>query len=85
VDGPLASVRGRPPEEVDYAGSAAPLQSVWLAVRSALREVLEHVTLADVATADLPEAVRLRAAEPHVWHTASTTLPPDADPGAAGL
>ena len=76
VDGPLASVRGQPPEDVAYAGSAVPLQSVWLAVRSALREVLEHVTLADLATADLPEAVQRRAAEPHVWHTAATRLPP---------
>ena len=70
VDGPLASVRGQQPEDVVYTGSAVPLQSVWLAVRSALREVLEHVTLADLATADLPAAVQRRAAEPHVWHTA---------------
>jgi Rrf2 family protein len=74
---------GLPPEEVAYAGSAVPLQSVWLAVRSALREVLEHVTLADLATADLPEAVQRRAAEPHVWHTAATTLPAGGRPGPA--
>ena len=74
VDGPLASVRGQRPEEVEYAGSALPLQSVWLAVRSALREVLEHVTLADLATDALPEAIRERAAEPHVWHTAETHI-----------
>ncbi len=76
VDGPLASVRGQRPEDVHYDGAAAPLQSVWLAVRSALREVLEHVTLADVATGCLPEPVSRRAAEPHVWHTAETRLPP---------
>jgi Rrf2 family protein len=76
VDGPLASVRGQRPEEVAYTGAAEPLQSVWLAVRSALREVLEQVTLADLATADLPKAVLRRAAEPHVWHTAATRLPP---------
>ncbi len=76
VDGPLASVRGQPPEDVAYSGSAQPLQAVWLAVRSALREVLEHVTLADLATARLPEAVERRAAEPHVWHAAGTCLPP---------
>ena len=76
VDGPLASVRGQRPEDVAYSGSAAPLQSVWLAVRSALREVLEHVTLADLATAQLPDAVQRRAAEPHVWRTAGTCLPP---------
>jgi Rrf2 family protein len=76
VDGPLASVRGQRPEDVVYSGSATPLQSVWLAVRSALREVLEHVTLADLATAQLPEDVQRRAAQPQVWHTADTCLPP---------
>lgn len=76
VDGPLASVRGQRPEDVSYAGSAAPLSSVWLAVRSSLREVLEHVTLADIATGQLPEHVVVRAAEPQVWHTADTHLLP---------
>lgn len=82
VDGPLASVRGQRPEAVEYAGTAAPLQQVWLAVRSSLREVLEHVTLADLALDDLPAAVVARAAEPHVWETAATVLPPllDDDP-----
>ena len=74
VDGPLASVRGQRPELVEYDGSAAPLKSVWLAVRSALREVVEHVTLADLATNALPAAVERRAAEPHVWQTADVRL-----------
>ena len=76
VDGPLASVRGQRPEDVEYTGSAAPLSSVWLAVRSSLRTVLEQVTLADIATGQLPEHVVLRAAEPRVWHTADTHLLP---------
>jgi len=70
VDGPLASVRGQRPELVSYTGSAEPLTSVWLAVRSSLREVLEHVTLADLATDQLPADVVRRAAQPDVWHTA---------------
>ena len=69
VDGPLASVRGQRPEDVAYAGSAEPLQSVWLAVRSSLRDVLEHVTLADLATGCLPADVVRRAAQPDVWRT----------------
>ncbi len=85
VDGPLASVRGQRPEEVAYTGSAEPLQSVWLAVRSALREVLEHVTLADLATAHLPEAVLRRAGEPHVWQTAATRLPPPEGSGTPAV
>ena len=76
VDGPLASVRGQRPELVAYEGSAAPLASVWLAVRSSLREVLEQVTLADLATGRLPAHVVARAAEPEVWHTAHTHLLP---------
>ncbi len=76
VDGPLASVRGQRPELVEYTGSAAPLASVWLAVRSSLREVLEHVSLADLATGSLPDHVVARAAEPDVWHTAQTHLLP---------
>ena len=31
VEGPLASVRGGRPEDVDYAGTAEPLQRVWIA------------------------------------------------------
>ena len=69
VDGPLASVRGQRPEDVEYAGTAEPLKSVWLAVRSSLREVLEHVTLADLAQGTLPADVVRRAAQPDVWHT----------------
>ena len=47
VDGPLANVRGDRPENVEYAGSAVRLTDVWVAVRAALREILENTTLAD--------------------------------------
>ena len=57
VDGPLANVRGERPDVVTYAGAAAPLQDVWLAVRTNLRAVLETVTLADLATGRLPGEV----------------------------
>lgn len=76
VDGPLASVRGQRPEAIEYAGTAEPLKSVWLAVRSSLREVLEHVTLADLATGVLPPDVVARAAQPDVWRTAETHITP---------
>jgi Rrf2 family protein len=45
VEGPLASVRGDRPDEVAYNGAAAPLQRVWMALRSNIRDVLERVTL----------------------------------------
>ena len=60
VDGPLAAVRGERPEGVSYAGPAEPLQRVWIAVRKNLRDVVEHVTLADLAAGALP-ARRRRA------------------------
>ena len=37
VDGPLASVRGEAPEEVEYAGAAENLQVVWIALRASMR------------------------------------------------
>ncbi len=49
VDGPIASVRGMRPEELEYSGTAEPLKEVWLDLREALRGVLEHATLADLA------------------------------------
>ena len=50
-------VRGQPPEEIDYVGSAESLKDVWIAVRVNLRNVLEHVTVADVASGRLPKQV----------------------------
>jgi Rrf2 family protein len=57
VEGPLASVRSEPPEELEYRGTAKPLRDVWLALRFNIRAVLEKVTLADVVSGRLPEPV----------------------------
>jgi Rrf2 family protein len=67
VDGPLANVRGIRSEQVAYQGSAEPLRDVWVAVRASLRNVLERVSLADLARGDLPENVRKLAADPDAW------------------
>ena len=67
VEGPLANVRGRRSEEVEYGGSAAPLREVWVAVRASLRSVLESVTLADVARGELPDAVAGLVADSDAW------------------
>jgi len=67
IDGPLAGVSGQHPEELEFIGSAKPLQDVWIAVRANLREILEHVTLADVASGDLPKIVEKRAANDDAW------------------
>jgi Rrf2 family protein len=67
VDGPLAWVRGVRPEDLEYAGAARSLQQVWIAVRANLRDVLESVTLADVASGELPEHITRLAADPSAW------------------
>jgi Rrf2 family protein len=64
VDGPLATVRGEPADELDYAEDARPLQQVWLALRANIRELLESVSLADVIGDELPEPVRDIASRP---------------------
>ena len=58
VDGPLASVRGVRPHELADIGEREPFVSLWVAVRAALRSVLEHVTLADMAAGHLPPEVK---------------------------
>jgi Rrf2 family protein len=67
VDGPLANVRGVRSEQVEYTGSAERLRDVWVAVRASLRGVLEHVTLADLASGELPAPVEALAADPDAW------------------
>ena len=67
VEGPIANVRGVGPEQVEYAGSAAPLRDVWIAVRANLRAVLENVTIADLASGDLPAIIEELAANPDAW------------------
>jgi Rrf2 family protein len=51
VEGSLVEVRGQAPDEVEYVGSAAALQQVWIAMRN----LLELVTVANVATGEFPQ------------------------------
>ena len=69
VEGPLASVRGGPPEETSYGGAATALPRVWIAVRANLRGVVERVTLADVAKGKLPATIDRLAEDPEAWVT----------------
>lgn len=48
VEGPIATVRGVRPDELSYTGAARSLQQVWLELRTAMRDVLEQTTLADL-------------------------------------
>ena len=67
VEGPLASVRGESPEDLDYAGAAEQLQQVWVALRANIRGVLETVTLEDIAKDRLPRKVLRLTEEPGAW------------------
>jgi len=69
VDGPLATVRGGPPEDSAYPGVALALPRVWIAVRKNLRSVVEQVTLADVAGGKLPARIERLASDPEAWVT----------------
>lgn len=61
VDGPLANVRDMSLSQLSYPGAAAALREVWMAVRGSLREVLENVSVGDLASGKLPKNVRLLA------------------------
>ena len=67
LEGPLAEVRGERPEEISYSGAAEHLPKVWIAVRAALRSVLEEVTVGDVMNGRFPDAVAALIADPEAW------------------
>jgi Rrf2 family protein len=69
VEGPLANIQDDAPEQTRYPGHAERLREVWVAVRANLRAVLEQVTLADVATGELPEPIRELTDHPDAWVT----------------
>ncbi len=67
VEGPLAAVQGIRPDQLKYGGSAEKLPEVWVALRASLRDVLEHVTLADIAQGKLPGVVKERTRAKDAW------------------
>ena len=67
VEGPLGDVRGVPPERVDYGAGAEALKEVWLAARASLREVMETVSVGDIAAGELPDIVGQLLEEPEAW------------------
>ena len=67
IDGPLANVRGQRPEDLGYRGAAVSLQEVWIALRASERQILDEVSIADVARGRLPRRVRTLAANPEAW------------------
>ncbi len=67
VDGPLVSVYGLRPEAVTYNERADVLQHVWIAARDSLREVFEKVSIAELASRELPDEVTTRTARDEAW------------------
>jgi len=67
IDGPLAGVGGRRPEDVTFPGPAEPLREVWVAVRASLRRVLEGVSLADVVAGHMPDHIAELTTDPGAW------------------
>ena len=67
IEGPLAAVRGVRPTEAEFAGTAAPLREVWVATRSALRRVLDLVTVADVVSGTLPPIITDLLSDEGAW------------------
>jgi len=69
VDGPLAVVRGERPEQAVYAGAAEHLGTLWVALRAAVRSVLDDVTLAQVLSGDLPQQIQDLLSSPGAWRS----------------
>jgi Rrf2 family protein len=67
VDGPLAGVRGHRPEQTSYTGTAVHLPTLWVAVRAAVRSVVDEVSLAELATGDLPSRIHELTEAPDAW------------------
>lgn len=67
ADGPLAAVRGLPPEDTAYPDPAARLRDLWVALRAGMRQVLEATTVADLAAGRLPDEVAALLAADGAW------------------
>lgn len=67
LEGPLAEVHGLRPDQRSYEGPAEHLQDVWVALRAAMRLVLESTTLDRILTGKLPTRVAKLIAEPDAW------------------
>jgi Rrf2 family protein len=67
--GNLFDIYGHRPEDMAYSGAATNLTDVWVAARSAYREVLESVTLADLVAGTFSVDVVELIERPESWHS----------------
>ena len=56
VEGPLASVGGASPQDLDYPGETEALRQVWVALNVSVLGILDAVTLQDIVNGDVPQA-----------------------------
>jgi Rrf2 family protein len=57
VDGPLAEVSAGRPGRPITRGNAASVNDLWIAVRTGIRNILEQITVADLANGQVPGIV----------------------------
>jgi Rrf2 family protein len=67
VEGPLATVGDARPEETSYPSGSAAMRDLWIALRTSIRDVLEVVTIADLAAAELPGQIVKLTEDPEDW------------------
>ncbi|MBT0993603.1 Rrf2 family transcriptional regulator [Cellulomonas sp. DKR-3] len=67
VEGPLVTVRDERPPSLSYEGSAAALLDVWVALRVSVRDVLDEVTIAQLAQGTLPTPVTAMLQRADAW------------------
>ena len=66
VDGPVADVRGDRPERA-RSGARSPPQTIWIAVRASLREILEGTSVEDLVGGRLSPQIHRLTAAPDAW------------------
>jgi DNA-binding IscR family transcriptional regulator len=57
IDRPLTAVRDLPPESLVYDGAARHLPTVWCRVDACLHEVLDAVSVADLASENVSSEI----------------------------
>jgi Rrf2 family protein len=67
VEGPLAWVADRRPEDVDTQDGDEALRDLWIALRTSMRQVLEPVSLKHLSTGKLPRSVAKLTEGPEDW------------------
>ncbi len=77
LEGPLADVRGIRPDELTVSQDFAAMQRMWIALRSQIRMVLEHVTVQDLVDNRLDPDLEEITAAADAWQTRRLRADPD--------